>query len=451
MNALRHLSLSIVSLILLALAPLGTALAQVKVTAATPASTYQGTIGLDVIVDGSGFDSTAKATFLVSGTAEIGGITVRKTVVKGSKQLVATIDVADAAVIAKFDIVVALSDGRKGKGTTLFAVQSKTIDPCTTAAGFPAFIFAKVTGSYTTYVADRTGKCVRKLIDNVSSLHAAFSYPVKDDLGRSTNRGRIVWLAGKYYAMDFEVIGANIVGGATYLVADLGPSAGEGGRLSCCRMDLSVDGRSLFVPVVDLLQEGYVESIVRLRLPEALADLAGQLPLAETTIIRHRPRSSATSFLGARTTGDMDVNGAEDLLFVQLRDFDMNGTPHDQLVSVDLDPDLVDTNGRREITLLRDPVGGSGSAADVSSPSSDLVVTLDPTSMCQNAVVINGRTGTVLNEGTQWPGHTVAWAGGKILSRGFRSGCRSLDTIVQIDPTTGATLTLVSGVGAEGR
>ena len=121
---------AILALVVLAFSPIGVAATPIKVTAATPASTYQGTVSLDVVVNGSGFDNTAKVQFLVSGTTNPGGVTVKKVVFRNSGEVVATIDVADTANIANFDIVVMLSDGRKGKGTTLFAVQSKTTDPC---------------------------------------------------------------------------------------------------------------------------------------------------------------------------------------------------------------------------------------------------------------------------------------------------------------------------------
>lgn len=89
MNVVKTISLSMVSVLLLALAPVGATWAQVKVTAADPATTYQGTASLDVIVSGSGFNSSAKAKFLVSGTTETGGITVTKVVVQGSNRLIA--------------------------------------------------------------------------------------------------------------------------------------------------------------------------------------------------------------------------------------------------------------------------------------------------------------------------------------------------------------------------
>ena len=117
------------SMLLLGLAPAGAALAQVKVTAANPSSAYQDTIALDVVVSGSGFDPSAKVQYLVTGTTNPGGITVRNVRFNSSKELVTTIDVAATADLASFDILVTLSSGRKGKGTTLFTVKAKSTNP----------------------------------------------------------------------------------------------------------------------------------------------------------------------------------------------------------------------------------------------------------------------------------------------------------------------------------
>jgi hypothetical protein len=125
MNAWKRIALACLSLLVLGLAPIGAALAQVKVTAATPASAVQGTLSLDVIVSGSGFDNSAKVQYFVSGTTNSGGITVKTVVFRNSRELVTTIDVADTADLASFDIQVTLSSGRKGKGTTLFSVKAK--------------------------------------------------------------------------------------------------------------------------------------------------------------------------------------------------------------------------------------------------------------------------------------------------------------------------------------
>ena len=125
MMTLKRIALACTSLLIMGLAPVGVASAQVKVTAATPASAYQGTIALDVVVSGSGFNSSAKVQYFVSGTTNPGGITVRKITFRSSGELVTTIDVAATADLASFDIVVTLDSGRKGKGTTLFSVKAK--------------------------------------------------------------------------------------------------------------------------------------------------------------------------------------------------------------------------------------------------------------------------------------------------------------------------------------
>jgi hypothetical protein len=193
MNGVRRIAVS--TLLLLALGPIGTAWAQVKVTSAEPAASVQGTVSLDVTINGSGFDSSASARFLVTGTADTGGVTVTKTVVKGPKQLVATIDVTDTAVVNKFDIEVTLSSGRKGKGTTLFTVLKKAglePDPCIGAESrrFPSFAFTRQTTvngivTWKTILADATGQCEKTVTTysyNTFSSDLSFRY---DDTSRS--------------------------------------------------------------------------------------------------------------------------------------------------------------------------------------------------------------------------------------------------------------------------
>lgn len=129
MNAWKRTIHLLIPILLLGLAPVGAALAQVKVTAATPAVAYQGTISLDVVVNGSGFDRSAKVQYFVTGTTNPGGIVVRGVTYRSSTELVTTIEVAAAAELSSFDIQVTLSSGRKGKGTTLFSVKARPNDP----------------------------------------------------------------------------------------------------------------------------------------------------------------------------------------------------------------------------------------------------------------------------------------------------------------------------------
>jgi hypothetical protein len=146
----------------------------VQVNSADPASAPQGTISLDVAVGGSGFDSSAAVTFLVTGTTNPGGITVKNVTVVASKKLIATIEIADTAVVSNFDIQVQLSGGRKGKGTSLFAVLKKIdTDPCDVAGlDFPAFAYWTQNGSTSRElsVVDSTGTCCRLLQEIPSCL-----------------------------------------------------------------------------------------------------------------------------------------------------------------------------------------------------------------------------------------------------------------------------------------
>src|SRR3972149_11053597 len=116
-------SISLIPLLLLVAAPRLSA-QNIQVTSADPPSAPQGTVNLNVTIGGSGFRTGAQATFFRTGTQDPGGIRVNRTTFISSTELVANIDVADTAVINKFDIEV-LSSGRRGKGTELFAVTGK--------------------------------------------------------------------------------------------------------------------------------------------------------------------------------------------------------------------------------------------------------------------------------------------------------------------------------------
>jgi hypothetical protein len=124
MNAWKTAIITCLSLVALGVAPAGAAPPRVTVKAATPSSAYQGE-SLEVVVSGSGFDASAKVQFFVSGTTNPGGITVQKVMYANSGELVTTINVAGTASPADFDIQVTLDNGRKGKGTTLFKVNTK--------------------------------------------------------------------------------------------------------------------------------------------------------------------------------------------------------------------------------------------------------------------------------------------------------------------------------------
>jgi hypothetical protein len=126
MNKFKFLNTVKILLPMFGLAIYQAAVAQeVQVLAADPSTAEQGTVSLDITIAGAGFDNSAKVFFLVTRTENPGGITVNNTKVRGPKKIIANIDVSETAVVDDFDIVVQMSRGRGGKGTTLFSVLKK--------------------------------------------------------------------------------------------------------------------------------------------------------------------------------------------------------------------------------------------------------------------------------------------------------------------------------------
>ncbi len=96
-----------------------------QVKTADPSEAEQGIVNLDVAIRGNGFDNGSVATFLLSGTANPGGVAVNTTQFVNSRKLVANISIDEGAVIGEFDIEVETLSGRRGKGNTLFRVLLK--------------------------------------------------------------------------------------------------------------------------------------------------------------------------------------------------------------------------------------------------------------------------------------------------------------------------------------
>jgi len=99
---------------------------KVTVTDANPNAALQGE-ALDVVISGSGFGHGAKVKFLVTGTKDASQIDVGTVDFdEATGTLVANISVHDSALVDQYDIEVRASSGRRAKGTTLFAVKSKS-------------------------------------------------------------------------------------------------------------------------------------------------------------------------------------------------------------------------------------------------------------------------------------------------------------------------------------
>jgi hypothetical protein len=100
--------------------------AEVTVDSAEPDNADQGTVGLPVIITGGGFEQGASVKFLVAGSKKGGGVSVNSVNYVSPSELIANIDVAVDAVVGDYDIEVQISRGRKGKGSTKFAVIYKS-------------------------------------------------------------------------------------------------------------------------------------------------------------------------------------------------------------------------------------------------------------------------------------------------------------------------------------
>jgi uncharacterized delta-60 repeat protein len=142
------------------------ALAQtISVTSANPPSGDQGTMGLSVAIAGKGFKNGAKAQFFLTGTTNPAGVNVKSTKYVSATQIVATIDIADTAALAQLDIQVQNTDGRTGKGTELFSVTARKIDPCTQPDAVPTPGWytsgsSEVPGALDSTFGSNTGKVV---------------------------------------------------------------------------------------------------------------------------------------------------------------------------------------------------------------------------------------------------------------------------------------------------
>jgi hypothetical protein len=397
---------------------------QVKVIAATPSSTVQGTVSLDVIVSGSGFDNTSSAQFFVAGTTNPGGITVKKTTFRNSREVVATIDVADQAVIASFDIQVTLSSGRKGKGTTLFAVLRTSSDPCATPGlDFPAFAFWRPAGQgLQIFVADATGQCVRSVTSGTGiGGTLEFSYPVVGTDG--VPRGRVAWIdAPAVVAVDFTVsAGTNSIAADPRRIV----YPRSGGYIS-----LSRDGHTLY-------SNNYLESggtvINRLRLDPPLGD-------PEPVFSTSDPSSFPTVF---------SVNANETLLFADYATYS-GGSSLKELVWIPLDG----TNTINPIDSNTLPLEHSPAADPDSSNRVAYQKRTDASGTCQALVVsdVNGHptypAQLALGIKPTWVNGSIV-ADGRALSR--RGTCPYTGTIMRTDPVTGVQTALTQGYDPDGR
>jgi hypothetical protein len=97
------------------------------VTGATPSTAPTDTT-LNVSISGSGFDRGSVVAFEISGVPDP-RLTVNSTKYSSTTALIANVTIAVDAVTTTYDVSVTTSKGKKGIGTELFAVKTRTVDP----------------------------------------------------------------------------------------------------------------------------------------------------------------------------------------------------------------------------------------------------------------------------------------------------------------------------------
>jgi hypothetical protein len=397
----------------------------VQVTAADPSSAPQGTVSLDVAITGSGFDSSAVVRFLVTGTTDTGGITVKKVSVRGARKLVATIDVADAAVLAKFDVEVTLSGDRKGKGTTLFTVVEKTNgDACSTPGlDFPAFIYWQQSSlSQRIYVADSTGKCSRPVITiDAGAPGARFS------LVGGSNVGRVVFPdVGGVSAVDFTFTGTTI---SVQPKRTVTPPVWD-------NFELSRDGDYLYAATIQ---------------PDRSAPTFLQRHYVGTGSAQ--PVSDVYTVPAPWIVWGLSANADGSSLFVELQDTD-GVSPSNRLVRIDVDLQTgVGVLAQEYLAVAK--LASRFPSADPSMPRFAYSEFLLGTNNCEQIKII-ANDGTDLTVGQPRFGRRSTWLDGHVLATSYspptKSGrCSGNGYIARIDPLTSEEVYLARGYDPEAR
>jgi len=94
-----------------------------KVNSAEPNNGTQGDFPFPVEIKGQGFTNAKNVKFLVSKSTSTGGVGVGLLSVVDDETITVQVSIPLGATVGDYDIEVQLSNGRKGKGTTLFSVK----------------------------------------------------------------------------------------------------------------------------------------------------------------------------------------------------------------------------------------------------------------------------------------------------------------------------------------
>jgi hypothetical protein len=168
----------------------------VSVTSASPSSAAQGTVNLNITVNGKGFKRNATAQWFLTGTTNPGGVTVNSTAFVSSSELTANISVDSNAVVSGYDIVVTNTNASTGKGTELFSVLSSNSSAgnlSMTIVDFPSGFTPDVThdgvngGVYTDHDLTGSDTCVSATVSSNDFTQIQQNYLI------STTHRKNVW------------------------------------------------------------------------------------------------------------------------------------------------------------------------------------------------------------------------------------------------------------------
>lgn len=308
-------------------------------------------------------------------------------------------------------------------GVPALAGKPAPPDACSTATDFPAFAYvvpASGKRPSTIYVSDATGKCARVLI---AGSAPKLSYPVDG----VANKGRVVWRDYSSIAsVDFTVGGNNVITVEAKRTLYTNPS--------CCSLDLSKDGRTVYFTDTDA-------SIATLDASTQAVNRVYELPTGAPWFFSQASVNGDGTQLYATKTGNQSNSGGS------------------QLVRIDLT-----TTPATEV-LLREWLPQDGYGPHSFWPAADQYVDrvafheyIEGSNNC-TPLVVTDKDGNQLYPSLAVParfGRSPTWAGNNVVMERRTpmdgSGkCGSTTSITEVDLTTNAETVLTTGIQPNGR
>jgi hypothetical protein len=187
-----------------------------------------------------------------------------------------------------------------------------------------------------------------------------------------------------------------------------------------------------------------------MRLPDDLDELA---PVSQSMDLLYSADPAPLAGPGVPVTGwtrGLTVDYGEQNIYLVRR---RNDTV-DELVRVELATGIVSelTGPSSDSGFLMQPLYPAAEPASGSTRVAFHEWIGDTSSVdCYWLYFVNGVIGGITQPTTQAYAHNMTRVAGKVLSNGLNGRCRGTGSIVEIDPSSGATRTLVTGSDPDGR